>query len=124
MAKLGVQDIIGSLKEMTMLEVSELTKAIQEEFGVQPQMMAAPAAAAAPAEAVEEKIQFDVVLTSFGAEKIKVIKVVRELTNLGLKEAKELVEGVPKSVLTGVSKEDSAAARTKLEEVGATVEVK
>jgi large subunit ribosomal protein L7/L12 len=126
MAKLSTEDIIGALKEMTMLEVSELTKAIQEEFGVEPQMMAAPAAgAAAPAaEAAEEQTQFDVILTAFGNEKIKVIKVVRELTSLGLKEAKELVEGVPKPVVTGVSKENAASARGKLEEVGATVEVK
>ena len=109
-----------------MLEVSELTKAIQEEFGVEPQMMAAPAAAAAApaAEEAEEQTQFTVNLKSFGAEKIKVIKVVRELTNLGLKEAKELVEGAPKEVLTDVSKEDADAARQKLEEVGAEVEVK
>jgi large subunit ribosomal protein L7/L12 len=127
MAKLGVAEIIDALKEMTMLEVSELTKAIQDEFGVQPQMMAAPVAAAgggAAAEAVEEQSQFDVNLTNFGADKIKVIKVVRELTSLGLKEAKDLVEGAPKTVLTGVSKEDAAAAKTKLEEVGAQVEVK
>jgi large subunit ribosomal protein L7/L12 len=126
MAKLGVAEIIDALKEMTMLEVSELTKAIQDEFGVQPQMMAAPVAAAggAAAEAVEEQTQFDVNLTNFGADKIKVIKVVRELTSLGLKEAKDLVEGAPKTVLTGVSKEDAAAAKAKLEEVGAQVEVK
>jgi len=126
MAKLTVEEIVASLKEMTMLEVSELTKAIQEEFGVQPQVMAAPAAAATSvaAEPVEEQTQFDVILASFGSEKIKVIKVVRELTSLGLKEAKELVEGVPKPVLTGVSKEEAASARAKLEEVGASVEVK
>jgi large subunit ribosomal protein L7/L12 len=125
MAKLSVAEIIDALKEMTMLEVSELTKAIQDEFGVQPQMMAAPVAAAgAAAEAVEEQTQFDVNLTNFGADKIKVIKVVRELTSLGLKEAKDLVEGAPKTVLTGVSKEDAAAAKAKLEEVGAQVEVK
>ena len=126
MAKLSVQEIIDSLKEMTMLEISELTKSIQDEFGVSPQMMAAPAAAAAaaPAEAVEEQTQFDVILTNFGAEKIKVIKVVRELTNLGLKEAKDLVEGAPKAVLTAVSKEDAASAKAKLEEVGAQADVK
>jgi len=126
MAKLGVAEIIASLKEMTMLEVSELTKAIQDEFGVQPQMMAAPVAAAGggAAEVAEEQSQFDVNLVGFGADKIKVIKVVRELTSLGLKEAKDLVEGAPKTVLTGVSKEDAAAAKAKLEEVGAQVEVK
>ena len=126
MAKLSVEDIIGSLKEMTMLEISELTKAIQDEFGVQPAMMAAPVAAgAAPAaEVVEEQTQFDIILTNYGAEKIKVIKVVRELTSLGLKEAKDLVEGAPKTVVTGASKEDAASGKAKLEEVGATVEVK
>jgi large subunit ribosomal protein L7/L12 len=126
MAKLGVAEIIDALKEMTMLEVSELTKAIQDEFGVQPQMMAAPVAVAGAgaAEVAEEQSQFDVNLVSFGADKIKVIKVVRELTSLGLKEAKDLVEGAPKTVLTGVSKEDAASAKAKLEEVGAQVEVK
>jgi large subunit ribosomal protein L7/L12 len=127
MAKLTVQEIVDSLKEMTMLEVAELTKTIQDEFGVQPQMMAAPMAAgpAAAAEAVEEQTAFDVVLSDFGAEKIKVIKVVRELVpSLSLGDAKALVESAPKPVLTGVSKEDAAAAKTKLEEVGAKVEVK
>jgi large subunit ribosomal protein L7/L12 len=125
MAKLAVADIIESLKEMTMLEISDLTKAIQDEFGVQPMMAAAAAAAPAAAEAVEEKTQFDVILTSFGAEKIKVIKVVRELVaNLSLGDAKALVEAAPKAILTGVSKEDAAAAKAKLEEVGAQVEVK
>jgi large subunit ribosomal protein L7/L12 len=125
MAKLAVADIIESLKEMTMLEISDLTKAIQDEFGVQPMMMAAAAAAPAAAEAVEEKTQFDVILTSFGAEKIKVIKVVRELvSSLSLGDAKALVEAAPKAVLTGVSKEDAAAAKAKLEETGAAVEVK
>jgi len=125
MAKLAVADIIESLKEMTMLEISDLTKAIQDEFGVQPMMAAAAAAAPVAAEAVEEKTQFDVILTSFGAEKIKVIKVVRELVaNLSLGDAKALVEAAPKAILTGVSKEDAAAAKAKLEEVGAQVEVK
>jgi large subunit ribosomal protein L7/L12 len=125
MAKLTVADIIESLKEMTMLEISDLTKAIQDEFGVQPMMAAAAVAAPAAAEAVEEKTQFDVILTSFGAEKIKVIKVVRELvSSLSLGDAKALVEAAPKAVLTGVSKEDAAAAKAKLEEVGAAVEVK
>ena len=125
MAKLAVADIIESLKEMTMLEISDLTKAIQDEFGVQPMMAAAAVAAPAAAEAVEEKTQFDVILTSFGAEKIKVIKVVRELVaNLSLGDAKALVEAAPKAILTGVSKEDAAAAKAKLEEVGAQVEVK
>ena len=125
MAKLAVADIIASLKEMTMLEISDLTKAIQDEFGVQPMMAAAAVAAPAAAEAVEEKTQFDVILTSFGAEKIKVIKVVRELvSSLSLGDAKALVEAAPKAVLTGVSKEDAAAAKAKLEETGAAVEVK
>jgi len=127
MAKLSVEDIISALEEMTMLEISELTTAIQDKFGVSPQVMAAPVAAAggAAAEAAEEQTEFDVILNNFGAEKIKVIKVVRELVpNLSLGDAKALVEGAPKPVLTGVSKDDAANAKAKLEEVGAQVEVK
>ena len=120
------EEIIEALKEMTLLEASELVKMIEEEFGVS---AAAPAAvvagpAAGPAEAAEEKTEFDVILEGFGEQKIKVIKVVRELTSLGLKEAKELVDGCPKPVLEGVKKEDAEAAKAKLEEAGAAVSVK
>jgi len=125
MAKLSNDDIIAAIEGMTVLELNELVKTIQDKFGVSAMAMAAPVAAAGPAaEAVEEKTQFDVILTSFGEKKINVIKAVRELTNLGLKEAKELVEGVPKAVKEGVNKDDAAAAQKTLEEAGATVEVK
>jgi len=127
MAKLSSEEIISAIEGMTVLELNELVKAIQEKFGVSAMAMAAPvavAAAAGPAEAVEEKTQFDVILTGFGEKKINVIKAVRELTSLGLKEAKELVEGVPRPVKEGVNKDDAAAAKKLLEEAGATVEVK
>lgn len=121
--------IIEAIKNMSVLELAELVKALEEEFGVSaaaPVAMApvagAPGAAAAPAE--EEKTEFDVILTEVGPEKIKVIKVVRELTGLGLKEAKDLVESAPKPVKEGVSKQDAEAAKAKLEEVGAKVEIK
>ncbi|SHK05961.1 large subunit ribosomal protein L7/L12 [Geosporobacter subterraneus DSM 17957] len=117
--------IIEAIKGMTVLELNELVKACEEEFGVSaaaPVMMgAAPGAAAAP---VEEKTEFDVVLASAGAEKIKVIKVVRELTGLGLKEAKDLVDGAPKTLKEAVSKQEAEDIKAKLTEVGATVEVK
>jgi large subunit ribosomal protein L7/L12 len=116
------EEIIQAIKEMSVLDLNELVKACEEEFGVS---AAAPVGAAAPAAAVaEEKTEFDVVLASAGAEKIKVIKVVRELTGLGLKEAKELVDGAPKTLKEAVSKEDAEAMKAKLSEVGATVEVK
>ena len=126
MAKLTNEEIIEALKEMTLLEASELVKAIEETFGVS---AAAPVAvaAAAPAEggaAAEEKSDFDVVLEGFGDNKIQVIKVVRELTSLGLKEAKEVVENAPKAVLEGVKKEDADAAKEKLEAAGAAVSLK
>ncbi|AOT71158.1 50S ribosomal protein L7/L12 [Geosporobacter ferrireducens] len=117
--------IIEAIKGMTVLELNELVKACEEEFGVSaaaPVMMGgAPGAAAAP---VEEKTEFDVVLASAGAEKIKVIKVVRELTGLGLKEAKDLVDGAPKTLKEGVSKQEAEEIKAKLTEVGASVEVK
>jgi large subunit ribosomal protein L7/L12 len=121
-----VQEIIGEVEKMTVLELNELAKAMQEKWGVSPMaaLAAAPAAAAEPAEKAEEKTSFDVILTSFGANKIQVIKAVREVTNLGLKEAKELVEGVPKPVKEGVTKEEAASLKTKIEEVGGTVEIK
>ena len=122
MAKLTTDEIIDALKEMTLLEASELVKAIEDTFGVSAAapaaVVAAPAAGAAEA---EEKTEFDVVLEGFGDNKIQVIKAVRELTNLGLKEAKEVVEGAPKAVLEGAKKEDAEAAKEKLEAAGAAV---
>jgi len=119
-------EIMEAIKGMTVLELSELVKALEEEFGVS---AAAPVAAvaagpAAAAEEAEEKTEFDVELAEVGAEKIKVIKVVRELTGLGLKEAKDMVDGAPSVVKEGVSKEDAEAAKAKLEEVGAKANVK
>ncbi|HPT79117.1 MAG TPA: 50S ribosomal protein L7/L12 [Candidatus Atribacteria bacterium] len=122
------EEIMQAIKEMTVLELAELVKALEEEFGVSaaaPVAVAAavPAAgAAAPAE--EEKTEFDVVLADVGADKIKVIKVVREVTGLGLKEAKDLVEAAPKAVKEGVSKEEAESIKAKFAEVGAKVEVK
>ena len=125
MAKLTTDEIIDALKEMTLLEASELVKAIEDTFGVSSAapaaVVAAPAAGAADA---EEKTEFDVVLEGFGDNKIQVIKAVRELTNLGLKEAKEVVEGAPKAVLEGAKKEDAEAAKEKLEAAGAAVTLK
>ena len=125
MAKLTTDEIIDALKEMTLLEASELVKAIEDTFGVSAAapaaVVAAPAAGAAEA---EEKTEFDVVLEGFGDNKIQVIKAVRELTNLGLKEVKEVVEGAPKAVLEGAKKEDAEAAKEKLEAAGAAVTLK
>ena len=125
MAKLTTDEIIDALKEMTLLEASELVKAIEDTFGVSAAapaaVVAAPAAGAAEA---EEKTEFDVVLEGFGDNKIQVIKAVRELTNLGLKEAKEVVEGAPKAVLEGAKKEDAEAAQEQLEAAGAAVTLK
>lgn len=125
MAKLTTDEIIDALKEMTLLEASELVKAIEDTFGVSAAapaaVVAAPVAGAAEA---EEKTEFDVVLEGFGDNKIQVIKAVRELTNLGLKEAKEVVEGAPKAVLEGAKKEDAEAAKEKLEAAGAAVTLK
>lgn len=125
MAKLTTDEIIDALKGMTLLEASELVKAIEDTFGVSAAapaaVVAAPAAGAAEA---EEKTEFDVVLEGFGDNKIQVIKAVRELTNLGLKEAKEVVEGAPKAVLEGAKKEDAEAAKEKLEAAGAAVTLK
>ena len=125
MAKLTTDEIIDALKEMTLLEASELVKAIEDTFGVSAAapaaVVAAPAAGAAEA---EEKTEFDVELEGFGDNKIQVIKAVRELTNLGLKEAKEVVEGAPKAVLEGAKKEDAEGAKEKLEAAGAAVTLK
>jgi large subunit ribosomal protein L7/L12 len=126
MAELTNEDILDAIKQKSVLELNELVKMIQDEFGVQPMAMAAPAAAgpAAGAEAeVEEKTAFDVVLTGFGDKKIQVIKAVRELTSLGLKEAKELVEGVPRPVKEAVPKDEADEAKQKLEDAGGTAEV-
>ncbi|MDD6160095.1 MAG: 50S ribosomal protein L7/L12 [Oscillospiraceae bacterium] len=123
MASEKITNLIEEVKSLTVLELSELVHALEEEFGVSAAAMAAPAAAAAAAP-VEEKTEFDVVLAEIGAEKIKVIKVVREVTGLGLAEAKAMVEAAPKAIKEGISKEDAEALKAKLEEVGAKVEVK
>jgi large subunit ribosomal protein L7/L12 len=126
MAALTNEEILEAIKEKSVLDLNELVKMIQDEFGVTPMAMAAPAAAAPAAgeAAAEEKTTFDVVLTSFGEKKIQVIKAVRELTSLGLKEAKELVEGVPKSVKDGVPKEEAEEAKKTLEDAGGSAELK
>jgi large subunit ribosomal protein L7/L12 len=116
------EQILEAIKSMTVLELNDLVKAIEEEFGV---TAAAPVAAAAGgAVEAEEQTEFDVILASAGAQKIKVIKVVREITGLGLKEAKEVVDSAPKAVKEGVTKEEAEAFKAQLEEVGAGVEVK
>ena len=116
--------ILDEIKALTILELADLVKAIEEEFGVSAAPVAAVAVAGAAAPAAEEKTEFDVVMTSFGAKKLDVIKVVREITGLGLKEAKEMVEGVPSKIKEGASKEDAEALKAKLTEAGATVELK
>ena len=122
MASEKILKFVEDIKELSVLELAELVEAIQEEFGVTAAVAAAPAAGGAAA--AEEKTEFDVVMTSFGAKKLDVIKVVRELTGLGLKEAKEAVEGVPSKIKEGVSKEDAEAAKEKLVAAGAEVELK
>ncbi|WP_422484529.1 50S ribosomal protein L7/L12 [Gudongella sp. DL1XJH-153] len=125
MASEKVLNLIEEVKNLTVLELSEVVKALEEEFGVSAAAPAAVAAAApVAAEAVEEQTEFDVILSSIGGEKIKVIKAVREITGLGLKEAKELVDNAPKPIKEGASKEEAEELKAKLEEVGATVEVK
>ena len=124
MAKLSAAEIIDAIKEMSVLELNDLVKAVEEEFGVSAAagvVVAGPAADAAP---VEEKTEFDVELTEFGAQKVKVIKVVREATGLGLKEAKDLVEAAPKVVKEGLSKAEADELKAKLEEAGAKVTLK
>ena len=118
--------ILDEIKELTILELADLVKALEEEFGVSaaPVAVAAAPGAAAPGAAAEEKTEFDVELTSFGAKKLDVIKVVREVTGLGLKEAKEMVEGAPKTLKEGASKDDAEAIKAKLEAAGASVEIK
>ena len=125
MASEKITNFIEEIKAMTVLELNELVKAIEEEFGVS--AAAAIAVSAAPATgaaAAEEKTEFDAILTSFGANKINVIKVVREITGLGLKEAKDLVDNCPKPLKEAVSKEDAEEIKKKLEEAGASVEIK
>ena len=124
MASEKVTAMIEEIKGLTVLELSELVHALEEEFGVSAAAMAAPAAGGAAAAAAEEKTEFDVVLKEVGAEKIKVIKVVRELTGLGLAEAKAFVESAPKAVKEGVSKDDAENLKKQLEEAGAKVEIK
>ncbi len=116
--------ILESIKSLTILELADLVKAVEEEFGVSAAAPVAVAGAAAAAPAAEEKTEFDVVLTNFGAKKLDVIKVVREITGLGLKEAKELVEGAPKTIKEGLSKEDAEAMKAKIAATGAEVEIK
>ena len=122
-----IDELVAEIEKLTLLEAADLVHALEDKFGVSaaaPVAVAAAGPAAAAAEEVEEKTEFDVILEGFGDQKIKVIKVVCELTSLGLKEAKELVDGCPKPVLEGVKKEDAEAAKAKLEEVGAAVSVK
>ena len=125
MANEKTTQILDLVKGLTILELADNVKAMEEEFGVSAAPVAvAVAGGAAAAPAAEEKTEFDVVLKSFGANKINVIKVVREITGLGLKEAKELVDGAPKNVKEGVSKDEAESIKTKLTEAGAEVEVK
>ena len=127
MAKLSIEDFITALDELSVLELNDLVKAIEEKYGVSAAagvVMAGPAAGGGGAEAAEEKTDFDVELTDVGKEKIKVIKVVREVTGLGLKEAKELVDTAPKMVKEGIAKADAEALKEKFAEVGATITLK
>ena len=125
MASEKITNIVEEIKGLTILELADLVKAVEEEFGVSaaaPVGVVAAAGAAAPAE--EEKTEFDVILKEFGAKKLDVIKAVREITGLGLKDAKDLVEGTPKEVKTGVSKDEAEALKKQLEDAGAVVEIK
>ena len=123
MAKLTAQELIDAIKELSVLELNDLVKACEEEFGVSA-AAGVVVAAAGPTEAAEEKTEFDVELTEVGAEKVKVIKVVREVTGLGLKEAKTLVESAPATLKEACPKADAEALKAKLEEAGATIELK
>ena len=125
MASEKITNIVEEIKTLTILELADLVKAVEEEFGVSaaaPVGVVAVAGAAAPV--VEEKTEFDVILTGFGDKKLNVIKAIREITGLGLKEAKDMVEGCPKAVKEGVSKEDAEKVKAELEAAGATVEIK
>jgi large subunit ribosomal protein L7/L12 len=121
------EDVVKFIEGMTVLELSALVKELEEKFGVSaaaPMMASVAVAGGVPAVAAEEKTEFNAVLTGFGAEKIQVIKVVRAITGLGLKEAKDLVEGVPKPIKESISKDEAADIKKKIEEVGGTVEIK
>ena len=122
MASEKITNILEEIKTLTIIELADLVKAVEDEFGVSAAAPVGVAVAAAPA--AEEKTEFDVVLKSFGAKKLDVIKAVREITGLGLKEAKEMVEGAPKTVKEGVSKDEAESVKKALEEAGAEVEVK
>ena len=124
MASEKITNILEEIKTLTILELADLVKAVEEEFGVSAAAPVGVVAAAAPAAAAEEKTEFDVILKSAGASKLNVIKVVRELTGLGLKDAKDLVESAPKALKEGVAKDEAEAVKKALEEAGAEVEVK
>ena len=127
MASEKITAIVEEIKSLTILELNELVKAVEEEFGVSaaaPVAVAGAGAAAAAAPAAEEKTEFDVILTGFGDKKLGVIKVIREITGLGLKEAKDMVEGCPKAVKEGVSKDEAEKIKAQLVEAGATVDIK
>jgi len=126
MAEISREQVVDYLSNLPVIQIAELVKTLEEKWGVSaaPVAVAAVGGAAAPAAAAEEKTEFDVVLAEAGANKINVIKVVREITGLGLKEAKDLVEGAPKTLKEGVSKSDAADLKKKLEDAGAKVEVK
>ena len=121
---LSNEEILNAVAEKTVMELVELIKAFEEKFGVSAAAVAAGPAAAGPAAVVEEQTEFNVILTSFGANKVNVIKAIRELTGLGLKEAKDLVEGAPQTLQEGVSNDEAASVKKKLEEAGATADVK
>lgn len=120
---MNIEEMIEEIKKMTVVELADLVKAIEDEFGVSAAAVAAPAAGGAAGAAAEEKSSFNVVLKDAGANKIQVIKVVRDATGLGLKEAKDLVDGAPKAVKEGVSKEEAEELKAKFEEAGATIEL-
>ncbi len=124
MASEKITNILEEIKSLTILELNDLVKAVEEEFGVSAAAPVGVVAAGAAAPAAEEKTEFDVILASFGAKKLDVIKVVRELTGLGLKDAKDLVEGAPKTIKEGVSKDEAEQVKAALTEAGATVEIK
>ncbi len=125
MANAAIEEIVDKISVLSAMDLADLSKAIQDKFGVEPAAaVAAVAAGPAVAEAAEEKTEFDVVLTAVGDKKIQVIKVARQLTSLGLKEAKDLVESAPCAIKEGLSKDDAEAAKAKLEEVGGQVELK
>ena len=124
MASEKITNIIEEIKSLTLLEINDLVKALEEEFGVSAVVAAGPAAAGAAAPAAEEKTEFDVILKEVGAKKLDVIKVAREITGLGLKDAKDLVESAPKAIKEGVSKETAEEIKSKLEAAGAVVELK